>query len=124
MTQWTPTGRQRFETVLVICQTCLLSASRRKWHILLPSWAFLLYPKCYKFHRIINWFDTFNDMNFSLVFRVFVLQVELAVQMTCESCADKVRAALQERPGRLKTLKYAPSLFKGVFSTPVISTFV
>lgn len=47
-----------------------------------------------------------------LVFRVFVLQVEFAVQMTCETCADKVRDALQGKPGRLKILKYEPPLFK------------
>lgn len=26
-------------------------------------------------------------------------QLEFAVQMTCESCADKVRAALEGKPG-------------------------
>lgn len=30
---------------------------------------------------------------------MFVLQVEFAVQMTCGSCADEVRAALQGKPG-------------------------
>lgn len=34
---------------------------------------------------------------------VYVLQkqLEFAVQMTCESCADKVRAALEGKPGNI-----------------------
>lgn len=46
VTQWTPTGRQRFEIVLFICQTGLLFASRLyvvtqgNRHVLLHVWAF------------------------------------------------------------------------------------
>lgn len=71
----------------------------------------LLRLKCYKLHRIICCFDTNEPF---LRFRDFVLQVEFAVQITCETCADKIRAALQEKPGRLKKIvKYELSLLKG-----------
>lgn len=53
--------------------------------------------------RYMSWCDG--------VFVFFVLQVEFAVQMTCDGCADQVRAALQGKPG-IKTLEHGPILLK------------
>lgn len=66
--------------------------------------------------RYIEWFDLF------LFFRVFAMQVEFAVQMTCESCADKVRTVLQGKPGK-KYWNLSHICLNVIFSPPVFSIF-